>query len=486
MKKLITISFALICFFTCQSTFSTNVSGSIHDNTTWSLANSPYHVTGNIIVFPGNTLTIEPGVWVIFDGNYELEIRGEIVANGDTSNRIHFCGKQVISGPDTTFVVWRRIFTEQNNKSRGTFTYCDFRDAQVAIDYLVSEHSVTNCTFEFNDTGIAYMNTWEVMRKTLVKDCIFRNNRIGMSQARNAKLENCYFINNKEEGFSTGIRGSISNCTFIYNGNGINWFTGSIRNSVFLYNTSGIKNFNAEYSSWTDTLSGCIIQYNEYGIDNSSHWFGGNGMIVNNDISFNGVGIQSAHSGDIVTYYSPIVKNNKICHNITYNAINSNNMNKNFTDNCFCTDDSAEIEDKIFDGFDDPAFGLITYNIYDTLCNAKQNNVFKKLKVEDKDTGCSIFKGCKSYMTSLKPVTTYTLKLKAFPMPFSDRLEIESADLTEATINITDMFGKIIYSNTTAQITDNILINTSSWSNGMYILNIRSNEGTYTGKILKN
>jgi len=49
----------------------TNVHGGIYNNTTWTLANSPYVVTDTIVVFPGVTLTIEPGVTVKFeDGKY--------------------------------------------------------------------------------------------------------------------------------------------------------------------------------------------------------------------------------------------------------------------------------------------------------------------------------------------------------------------------------------------------------------------------------
>ena len=44
--------------------FGTNVSGVISSNTTWSLANSPYLVTGNVLVNEGVTLSIEPGVIV--------------------------------------------------------------------------------------------------------------------------------------------------------------------------------------------------------------------------------------------------------------------------------------------------------------------------------------------------------------------------------------------------------------------------------------
>lgn len=59
----------------------TNVSGYILSNTTWTLAGSPYIVTGNTLVNNGVTLTIEPGVVVKFDSTKALQINGTLVAN---------------------------------------------------------------------------------------------------------------------------------------------------------------------------------------------------------------------------------------------------------------------------------------------------------------------------------------------------------------------------------------------------------------------
>lgn len=56
MKKII-ISFII---FYCSVFSQTNVSGVISSNTTWTLANSPYIVTGNILLNQNVTLTIEP------------------------------------------------------------------------------------------------------------------------------------------------------------------------------------------------------------------------------------------------------------------------------------------------------------------------------------------------------------------------------------------------------------------------------------------
>ena len=69
MKKITNVAltasflFLVFCF---SATAQTNVSGGIYANTTWTLANSPYIVTDTVVVFPGVTLTIQPGVTVKF------------------------------------------------------------------------------------------------------------------------------------------------------------------------------------------------------------------------------------------------------------------------------------------------------------------------------------------------------------------------------------------------------------------------------------
>lgn len=80
---------------------STEVSGIIASDATWIKSDSPYSLTGNMLVNNGVTLTIEAGVTVNLD-NYYLLINGTLIARGTTVDKIQFIGGEIRFTPVST------------------------------------------------------------------------------------------------------------------------------------------------------------------------------------------------------------------------------------------------------------------------------------------------------------------------------------------------------------------------------------------------
>ena len=67
----------------------TEVSGIISSDTTWTKANSPYNLTGYILIANGVKLTIMVGVTVNLNG-YLIIVNGTLVARGNSNNFLQF------------------------------------------------------------------------------------------------------------------------------------------------------------------------------------------------------------------------------------------------------------------------------------------------------------------------------------------------------------------------------------------------------------
>lgn len=389
MKKIIlALSFFFLISFTALA--QTNFSGGIYTNTTWTLANSPYILTGSVVVFPNVTLTIEPGVVVkIQEKSYNvsqqiyLELRGKLVAKGTLADRISFIPNSTPSlGTDH---IWQGIFVKTAQGGSIDMDYFTFNNSYYGISYddiLYDTLTFNHCKFNYNSYTLAIntnvvLNNCEfnnnavphsliyVYGSVTSRNSIYRNNYACMTTIANGvTVEGCTFENNQN--CFIQISGKFKNCIFknnavVFQENG----TIEIDSSKFLNNQIGINAFGV------GSIRNSVFTGNGVALTVSSNSIIENNNITNNDV---GLGLVGTFTTGMV---SPFIKDNKLCDNILYNLENKSDYNLSLDSNCFCLNDSVSIDAKIYDGYDDITRGLINFAIYDSTCTDITQRVIK-------------------------------------------------------------------------------------------------------------
>jgi hypothetical protein len=380
------LKFFIAFFIVCMNFLSqTTVSGGIYQNTTWSLAGSPYEVTGSIVVFPGNTLNIEPGVEILInnltDSTIYIETRGTINCIGtdslpikisamyDTMNNVAWKGfvctssqGGVLNADRFQIVNAYFPFAYETPLSNYQYTNCSFKRCFQAITAGNSVNLV-NCQFIDNEVGVY---GWSYFT---IDNCLFKDNTTSIYAYSTAlTMTNSSFIDNQIGlTFASNVFDSIyiSECQFQNNGVGINYpNNGKVQNCSFNDNTTAIQ-----YAYECEVVNN-EFAYNELAIEASV-----NSEIHSNIISNNFGGLLI--SGVSIVQDSPQIYNNEICGNINFSVNNNTNMNYSLLENCFCGLDSAQIEASLIDGYDDITIGLINYQVYDSSCTTILNTVLK-------------------------------------------------------------------------------------------------------------
>ncbi len=182
MKNKILLLSILLGFIQINLSSQTNVSGVISTNTTWSLANSPYVVVGNVLIEQGISLTIEAGTQIKFDNDKYIKVEGFILAEGTISNRISFTSNSINPSKSS----WKGIvirptggsqFNANKEYQSGTkIVNCDISFANKGIYVYGAGLYVENSDFNDNNYGIEIRNTNSI----LINLCLFESNSTGI------------------------------------------------------------------------------------------------------------------------------------------------------------------------------------------------------------------------------------------------------------------------------------------------------------------
>lgn len=382
MRKLYFLFFLLNVLNSAYS--QTNVSGGIYQNTNWTLAGSPYVVNSSIVVFPGNTLNIEPGVEIrinnLTNNNIYIETRGTLNCIGTDLLPI-----KIATMYDTTNVGWQGFVC--TSLQGGILNADRFHIANAfkpfAYETPLNNYQYTNCKFSHCNEAVTVANSVELL------NCQFRNNEVAVYGWSYFTLNQCFFKDNTTCVFAYSTSFSMTNTNFIDNQIGVSFASGifdtmQITQCQFINNGVGINYPN------NGIVENCLFSNNNFGVKLAYDCEIANNDFMNNDIALEASVHADIHnnqinnntnglliSGVANAQESPLIYNNELCGNLIYNVNNNTNVNYSLLSNCFCEIDSAQIEALLIDGYDDITKGLINYQIYDSSCTVLLGTVLK-------------------------------------------------------------------------------------------------------------
>jgi len=321
----------------------TEVQGIISSDTTWSLKNSPYIVTGNILVDENATLTIEPGVEVKvkesplgLQKQYYIEVRGTLIARGTKDKKIIFTSlsKEKLQGKETRSELnWEGI----------QFVNCKDWDENNNTGSVIENSIIEYASFDKPAIGINGCSP--LIKNNVIRFIGWEAISIEGENTRGVRVENENYkktapkiINNQIQSGRITIGGESS--PYFFN----NTITG---NGFYIVGGSPIITKNNITGNRGDTYGGGIR------ID------GGSPIITYNNITNNtpnGISIVGCRN------CNPIIEHNNIYGNKPFSVLLTDTKDTfNFPNNWWGTTKTLTIDSLIYDYHDDFNLGKVNY-----------------------------------------------------------------------------------------------------------------------------
>lgn len=495
------ILFIVLLLISSKVISQTNVSGPYFVNTIWDLNGSPYNVIGDVQIPNGVSLTIDAGVEINFNSDYEILIKGDLIAIGTNNLPIIFNGningRSMLIFKDTDLNNTQLSFLEFNGpknalqladesefnqdiiKNSGTLTISEvaFNNTRIQTDgykttanLLIQNALITITTIQGtypksekielkNSTINNSVVTSDSYNDGIIIDgCIADNTEFSIGccganlQILNSNIENSNIV----EGNGNPKIGPVIIIESEINNSPINLPVArvEITNSTVSYDTPNgliFGNGVLECSQITGNNTGVAVKitgYQGYNIGNSV-------VISNSTIKDNSIGI------DIVNANIVTMSNSNIYNNSTYNIRNSSSRNISAINNWWGT--TTAIDNTIYDYYDNINNGVVDYSNY--------LNAF-----EDISNNCP---NLSVFIDEFK-----SLKTKIYPNPNNGNFTIKLENSSFNNIEIYNSIGMIVYSevvNGQSQISINL---PSSLKDGMYVVKLIRRDSTTTQKLI--
>ena len=514
MKTLL-FNIALVLFTVSNVLSQTNVSGPYFTNTTWGISGSPYNVIGDVQIPAGVILSIDPGCQINFTGNYEILIKGTILANGTNLLPIQFIGSSTgismlmfkstnltncqltnleFTGPKNAIqLADEGEFNEDLIKNSGTLTISNaiFTNTTVKTKGYQTPASlvVDNTTI----TGSTIIGVYPRSEPITIKNSTLDNNTIN-SDAYNygITMDSCLITNSSLligccganininqskitsssiiDGMGSPVTGPLIISNSELNNTPINLpsATVNISNSVANTNSSsGIIFGNGVIECTKQTGSGTGTAFTITGYDGYN--IGGSVSIINTTISQNSIGIKISNANTVSCDSS------NFFNNATYNVENLSIKAITAKNNWWGTNVSAVIASTIFDYYDNITFGIIDFSnylgsIYNSSICPDTLLLPTAIPFDDKNT-----------------ITQNMLDFDIYPNPATEwsfiKIQDEIKARQNASLEIYTITGQVFYYHLLNNQKNSELLNLSSYPKGIYFVKVK-NENDFRVKKL--
>lgn len=282
MKKFLV---PLFLVFLIPSLIALDVSGSISG--TWSAADSPINVIGEVQIDAGDQLSIGPGVEIIFNGHFKFNIFGRLQALGEENSMITFSALN----PETGWHGLRFIDNDLNGQTDSEIRYCQIEDGNatgVIPDYrgggiycvnsseLIIDNSIIMNNKSQSAGGGIYLDSSDIIiSNTMISDNVAEGSGGGIFILNSAPQLNVVEIMNNSavyDGGGINSHGSQPLLTRVaITGNTTEWNGGGIA----AYNNSNVILFNVTISDNFSPQNGCgiaVLYNSELEMTNSILW----------------------------------------------------------------------------------------------------------------------------------------------------------------------------------------------------------------------
>lgn len=388
-------------FFALLANAQTNVSGAYFSNTNWSKAGSPYNVTGDVQVPAGVTLSIEPGVQINFNGDYQILVKGYLMANGSKSLPI-----TLSSGSSTgkAMILFRSTNLSISQLSNLKFTgpkyalqledESEFSQSPIKLSGVLTVKNInlTNTAVQTKGYGTTASLVLDsaTISSTLIKGVYPRSESITL---KNSIISNSTI---NSDSYNNGINvtnSQIDKCGFLIGccGGNININSSTLTSSTF--SEGGGSPVNGPLKIYNSTLNNCSVNLPSALIDiyncpityNSGIGICfGNGKISNSKISGSGTAVKATGysgyniAGNILLKKCDITQNTigvsltgaytctidscNFENNTSYHVQNLSASKITAKNNWWGTTDASVIASKIYDYYDNINYGIVDYS----------------------------------------------------------------------------------------------------------------------------